>query len=105
MCNQWELAAETAKIVADVLSTEVPPITQEQMDNLSLFVERLTFQAWLTFEREQRGLSMSELAEKAGVSRTHIWQVENGESSPTVDWLRKIAKAYDCHVNVRFVPK
>lgn len=83
----------------------LPLVSEEQIAKLSGRVERMLFETYLKVMRESRGLSMSELAELAGVSRTHIWQIENGKSSPTVEWLRKIASALGCALRISFVEK
>jgi transcriptional regulator with XRE-family HTH domain len=43
--------------------------------------------------REQRGWSYSELAQNSGVSRSYLYQIETGESSPTGEKLKNIANA------------
>lgn len=45
-------------------------------------------------ERESRGWSVSELAERASVSRAMIFKVERGESSPTANLLGKLSGAF-----------
>ena len=45
--------------------------------------------------REQRGLSVRALAERAGVSYPTISRIESGRMSPTVEMLEKLAKALD----------
>lgn len=45
-------------------------------------------------EREGRGWSLSELAERASVSRAMIHKVERGDSSPTANLLGKISGAF-----------
>ncbi|ELY4218493.1 helix-turn-helix domain-containing protein [Cronobacter sakazakii] len=44
-------------------------------------------------ERETRGWSLSELAERAGVSRAMIHKIERGESSPTATLLGRLSGA------------
>jgi len=41
--------------------------------------------------RESRRLSLSELAEMTDVSKSALWQIEAGESSPTIATLWKVA--------------
>lgn len=41
----------------------------------------------------RRGLTVQALAERAGTSRGYLYAVLNGEKSPTVDWLARIADA------------
>jgi transcriptional regulator with XRE-family HTH domain len=46
-------------------------------------------------ERKRRGLSQDALAQKSGVSRAMLSQVELGQSTPTINTLWKIATALD----------
>lgn len=43
--------------------------------------------------RETQGYTLSELAKLSGVSRSYLYQVESGESSPTEEKLNALAKA------------
>ncbi len=43
--------------------------------------------------REDRGYSLSELAKQSGVSRSYLYQVESGASSPTEEKLLALASA------------
>lgn len=45
-------------------------------------------------ERESRNWSLTELAERAGVSRAMIHKIERGESSPTAKLLGKLSGAF-----------
>lgn len=50
-------------------------------------------------QREIKGLSLPELARKAGISKGYLWQIENGsEPNPSIGVLDKIAKALDTTV-------
>ncbi|MEG3132356.1 XRE family transcriptional regulator [Rouxiella sp. T17] len=46
-------------------------------------------------EREQRGWSLTDLAQNSGVSRAMIHKIERGESSPTATILARISGAFD----------
>ena len=48
--------------------------------------------------REALGYSLSDLAKKSGVSRSYLYQVESGTSSPTHEKLLDLAKALDVSV-------
>jgi transcriptional regulator with XRE-family HTH domain len=48
----------------------------------------------LRAEREQRGWSLADLAERSGVSRAMISKVERGESSPTATLLGRLSGAF-----------
>ena len=56
--------------------------------------------------REEKNLSQAKLAEKSGVSRTIISNLENGQStSTTMKTLNKLAKALDTTLDQLFFPK
>lgn len=42
--------------------------------------------------RENRGMKRNQLANRAGVSPTYVYQLENGEKSPTVEYLNHICE-------------
>ncbi|MFC7448756.1 helix-turn-helix domain-containing protein [Rhodococcus daqingensis] len=50
--------------------------------------------ARIRLEREGRGWSLSELADRSGVSRAMINKVERGESSPTATLLGRLSGAF-----------
>lgn len=56
------------------------------------------FAAWLRERRLAAGLSQEELAEKAGLHRTYVSQMERGLKSPTLDVLAKLAGALDMNL-------
>ncbi|WP_413527380.1 helix-turn-helix domain-containing protein [Marinilactibacillus psychrotolerans] len=46
-------------------------------------------------KRDQKGLTQAELSKVCGISKNYFSAVENGRNSPSVEVLRKIAKALD----------
>lgn len=50
--------------------------------------------ARIRIERESRGWSLTELAERAGVSRAMIHKIERSESSPTATLLGRLSGAF-----------
>lgn len=50
--------------------------------------------ARIRIERESRGWSLNELAERAGASRAMIHKIERGESSPTASMLGRLSGAF-----------
>jgi len=50
--------------------------------------------ARIRIERESRSWSLSDLAERAGVSRAMIHKIERGESSPTATLLGRLSGAF-----------
>ena len=59
------------------------------MENLARFLSTTLKQL-----RQQRGWSLSRLAEATGVSKAMLGQIERNESSPTVATLWKIATEF-----------
>ena len=55
-------------------------------------------------ESDGEGLSQTDLAEKAGLSRTYIAQVENGYTSPSFDAVDRLAEALDVDPSEFFKP-
>lgn len=53
--------------------------------------------------RQDRGLSQKTLAEMAKVAQATVAHIETGRKDPSVDTLRKIAKALDVHIATFFV--
>jgi len=50
----------------------------------------------LTVIRERSGLSKTELADRAGIDRTLVHRLENGERNCTPTVMRKLADALAC---------
>lgn len=48
--------------------------------------------------RVAQGMSAKKLADRSGISRTHILRIENGWSSPTLRCLCRLADALDVEV-------
>lgn len=44
-------------------------------------------------------MKLSHLADRAGVGRSHFWNVLGGKKSPTIRWLAKIAGTLDVDVD------
>jgi len=45
--------------------------------------------------REKKGLTMTDFADKAKISRIHAYRIESGESVPTIATVRNIAIALE----------
>jgi len=48
--------------------------------------------------RSERGLSLSELSRRSGVSVSAIRQLEHGENSPSIRTVEKLARGLSCTV-------
>lgn len=53
----------------------------------------------IKLERAKRNWSQEKLAEISDMSKTFIGDVERGKSSPTIETLAKIAKAFDIELH------
>ena len=53
--------------------------------------------------RERQGLTMKQLAAKAGVNYVTIWNIETGKVDPRMDTMLKIMRALD--YDIVFNPK
>jgi transcriptional regulator with XRE-family HTH domain len=47
--------------------------------------------------RKSRGYSMEELATRARTTASQINKLEKGKVNLTMDWMRRLASALDCH--------
>ena len=52
-----------------------------------------------------RGLTQEQLAEKVGTKQPSIARLESGFSTPSLDFLRRVAEALDAQVEIRIVPR
>lgn len=52
--------------------------------------------------REDKGLSVRQLAKLTGLSKSTINNIENGKTSPTLWQLEQLAKAIDCKMTDLF---
>jgi transcriptional regulator with XRE-family HTH domain len=49
----------------------------------------------VAFYRRERDLSLDEVAERAGMSKSHVWEIEKGrQRNPTVRAVRDLARAF-----------
>jgi transcriptional regulator with XRE-family HTH domain len=55
------------------------------------------------FSRERK-IPVSHLPDRAGVSRSHFWEVVGGRKSPTLKWLGKVAKALEVDPSALVTP-
>ena len=50
--------------------------------------------------RKKKGLNTYQLADMIGITRMHLWRVENGKYSTGIDTISKIANALGCRVDL-----
>jgi transcriptional regulator with XRE-family HTH domain len=54
--------------------------------------------------RIARGLTQTQLAERAGTSQSSIARLESGKGAPSLSYLTRVAHALGLRVEVRLVP-
>ena len=54
----------------------------------------------IRFHRKRSGLTQLELAERAGVGKTVVFDIENGKETVQVDTLRKVFAALNIRVKL-----
>lgn len=55
--------------------------------------------------RQKRRMSLQEVADAVGISKTHIWDLEKGNSAnPSMDLLKKLAEHYSVTVEYLVEP-
>lgn len=55
----------------------------------------MTINEYIHQQRTARGWSLNDLAERAGLAKSYIHNLENNPTNPGLDVLQKIAKAFD----------
>jgi transcriptional regulator with XRE-family HTH domain len=73
-------------------------IRDEERPMATISLARNALEINVLFRRAQKRLSQAELAREAGVSRTVLSGIENGDHNPTLDILEKLATALETTV-------
>ena len=55
----------------------------------------------LRVERHAKRWTLDDLADKSGISKKHICNIENGKTRPSMDTLGKIAEALGIKISVQ----
>src|ERR1700690_4174117 len=66
--------------------SEAPVVVEDAAPSVGVNLRRL---------RSRRGLTLERLAQRSGVSRAMLSQIELGQSAPTINLLWKVARALD----------
>ncbi len=54
----------------------------------------MTFGEWLKAAREFHGMTLEEVAQRAGKSKSYVSEVENGKSTPSIVNAQKLAAVF-----------
>lgn len=60
------------------------------------------FGLWLEQLRKNRGLTLQDVADRAGMSVMAIWLIETGDREPLLSTAKKLAQVYGVSGNVMF---
>ena len=69
------------------------------MPTQDIYIE---IQQMILGERKKQKMTQKELAKRTGISQANISKIENGETHPTVDSLKKIAEAFGKRLLISF---
>jgi len=72
------------------------------MDNMGEDDIRARFGRAVRKRRQELGLSQEELADRAGIHRTYVGDVERGERNIALQNIEKLAKALDVPISTLF---
>lgn len=87
-------AARVDQAVAAFRSEISKAIAEAEMWNPGDHDKGLPFGAFIRAHREMLGISLDEVARRAGSTKSHIWELERGRSkNPTVKMVHNIAVA------------
>lgn len=53
-------------------------------------------------ERESRGLTIKDVAERCGVHRARLSEIEHGRANLTLSWLFRISRALGIELEIKF---
>jgi len=93
LVEEWEDKTEIEKIHAKIARSEEEFIPSEMVNRI-IDGENLV-KVW----REYRGLTISALAERAGISQSYLSQIESGDREGTVATYKKLAAALNLSIN------
>lgn len=91
-------------LIAEQINTEryhkIVSLSSEEEALPHEMVKRLLNESPLKVWREYRGLTMSALAEKVGVSQSYISDIENGKKDGSVSVIKRIAEALETDIDL-----
>lgn len=90
---EYELIIQTLENIEDIEAIEIASENTSERFPLELVEKIASGENAIKVFRDYRGLSQVELANRAGVSRQYMSQIESGERIGTARLLKKIATA------------
>ncbi|MDO4589378.1 MAG: helix-turn-helix transcriptional regulator [Fusobacterium sp.] len=67
------------------------------------FQPELQLMQQLIKERSNQNISQKELADRMGTKQANISRIENGNANPSLDFLKRLAKALGKKLEIKFV--
>lgn len=55
--------------------------------------------------RKSQNMTQKELSERTGIAQSDISKLENGNSNPTINMLKRLADGMGMNLRLQFVPK
>ena len=94
---QYDQLLDSAEMAADVAAYDEAKRAlaagEEEYIPLDLVKRMVAGENLIRVWREHRGLSLQELAQRAGLSKGYLSHIENNQRSPSLDKLKLIAQA------------
>lgn len=56
--------------------------------------------SFITVLREKKDMTLQELADAAGISKSHLWEIEKNRTEPGFTLAYKISKEVGCDMNL-----
>ncbi len=91
----YEAMLDELEMVADIRAYDEVKARNEETIPFELTKRMIAGESPIRVWREHRGLTITELASKTSLSRSHLSQVESGKRRGSSDALRTIAAALD----------
>lgn len=90
---EFEFLRENAENMADMMALEEALARKEEGFPLALLDAMDAGESPVRLLREYRGLTQAQLAEKAGIARAYLTQIETGKRDGTFKTMRALAEA------------
>lgn len=86
--------ARIAKALIEFRSEAMQALADAAMQIPARDTARLSMKSLISTEREKQDLSLQEVADRAGITKSHMWELEQGNAvNPTVRTVYGLAKA------------
>lgn len=94
---------ERHRLIREQVEKDKPQLFRETLARKAQMEAAFKAMQMLKREREQRGVSLSELAERSGINKSNLSRLENDiNANPTLETLVRIARAIGGELEIGF---